>query len=243
MKFDLETSVKIVLIGAGGTGAYIAPHLYRIAYALNRNIRIIIADGDIVEQKNLIRQNFIQSDIGKNKAKVIAERYSEAFGIKTEYVPYFIEKNKTLAELLTPERSYPPELTILIGAVDNDRSRKLCHNVFCKTTDIVYIDSGNGEYTGQVVCGVRKNRKTAFKPIGSVYPEVLKGYDLFPTEQSCAERSVSAPQSISANLFASTSVISILYQILAVGELQIESLTFSSRLMNMKSNIRREKEK
>ena len=39
---------------------------------------------------------------------------------------------------------------------------------------LVYIDSGNGEHTGQVVCGVRQNGKTIYKPIGSLYPDILQ---------------------------------------------------------------------
>ena len=58
---------------------------------------------------------------------------------------------------------------ILIGAVDNNRSRQLCHEVFKETRNIIYIDSGNGEYTGQVVCGVRKNGRTITKPVAGIY--------------------------------------------------------------------------
>lgn len=32
MKFSKERPVKIVLLGVGGTGGYIAPHLYRLLY-------------------------------------------------------------------------------------------------------------------------------------------------------------------------------------------------------------------
>lgn len=53
MKFSKNNSLKIILIGAGGTGGYIAPHLYRIAYASGRKVQIIIADGDIVEKRIL----------------------------------------------------------------------------------------------------------------------------------------------------------------------------------------------
>ena len=58
MKFDTERPVKIVMLGAGGTGGHIAPHLYRLLYALDRPARFIICDGDIVERKHLVRQNF-----------------------------------------------------------------------------------------------------------------------------------------------------------------------------------------
>lgn len=53
MKFSKNNSLKIILIGAGGTGGYIAPHLYRIAYASGRKVQIIIADGDI-DRKSVV---------------------------------------------------------------------------------------------------------------------------------------------------------------------------------------------
>ena len=81
MQTSEQATVKIVLLGAGGTGGYLIPHLYRIAHSINKSIRIIVCDGDVVEEKNLIRQNFVRQDIGHNKAKVLAERYAGAFGI------------------------------------------------------------------------------------------------------------------------------------------------------------------
>ncbi len=72
MKFSLERPVKIVMLGAGGTGGYAAPHIYRLIHTLNRPARFLVADGDIVEKKNLVRQNFIHADLGRNKAAVMA---------------------------------------------------------------------------------------------------------------------------------------------------------------------------
>ena len=238
MKLSLDRPVKIVVIGAGGTGGYVIPHLYRIAYASGRPCRIIIADGDIVEQKNLIRQNFAECDIGENKAQVMAERYSEVFGIETEYIPDFIENEQQLLELLRFEssgRNSNKPISILIGAVDNNRSRNMCNNVFKKLDDIIYIDSGNGEFTGQVICGVKMSGRVISKPVASVYPDLLKDTEKFPSELSCAERSVSAPQSIAANVFASSAVISMLYHLLIEGNLRNNRITFSSRKLLMKT--------
>ena len=131
MKFDTECPVKIVMLGAGGTGGHIAPHIYRLLYALDRPARFIICDGDIVEQKNLVRQNFSEADLGRNKARVLAERYSRVFGIETEYVPNFVETVDALMELIRPldwkrdqyEWKTVKEMVVLIGAVDNNRSR------------------------------------------------------------------------------------------------------------------------
>lgn len=216
MKFSKTRPAKVIQLGAGGTGGHIAPHLYRLLYSLDRPVRYIICDGDVVEQKNLVRQNFTPADLGENKAQVLAERYSAVFGMETEYVPAFVEDETQLKTLLTPRswRTGPyygskqiKELVILLGAVDNNKSRQLCHQVFNQAKELIYIDSGNGEYTGQVVCGVRRGGKTYYPSIGAVYPDVLEGMDKFPTELSCAEASVSAPQSIAANITAATIVV------------------------------------
>lgn len=39
MKFSQTRPVKIVMLGAGGTGGHIAPHLYRLLYSLERPVR------------------------------------------------------------------------------------------------------------------------------------------------------------------------------------------------------------
>ena len=236
MKFALNKPVKIVMLGAGGTGGHIAPHLYRLLHALNRPVEVIIADGDIVEEKNLVRQNFISCDLGRNKAQVLAERYASAFGIEIQYIPDFIETEERLLKLLKPKFSYfdSEMLTILIGAVDNNKSRQLCHKVFNKSENLIYIDSGNGEFTGQVVCGVRRKGKTYYKPVGEIYPDILEDTDKFPTELSCAEASVSAPQSIVANIMAATAVVSYIYNILVLGNIEVKKVTFSTKSVNLK---------
>lgn len=249
MKFSLTRPVKIVMLGAGGTGGHIAPHLYRLLYSLKRPARFIICDGDVVEEKNLVRQNFTRADLGENKAKILAERYSAVFGLETEYVPSFIESEDALEQLLKPDgqrvdyQSIIWEQVLLIGAVDNNKSRQLCHRVFHRMNDLIYIDSGNGEYTGQVVCGVRRSGKTYFPSIGTVYPDVLEDTDKFPTELSCAEASVSDPQSIAANITAATVVVDIIYNILALGDSTVQQATFSTRTVNIRPEVQKRRRK
>ena len=251
MRFSKERPVKIVMLGAGGTGGHIAPHLYRLLYALDRPVRFIICDGDIVEQKNLVRQNFIPADLGENKAKVLAERYATVFGMETEYVPAFVESEEKLRELLTPRQwrsgyygdIVTTEQVILIGAVDNNKSRQLCHRLFYEMKELIYIDSGNGEHTGQVVCGIRSGGRTFYRPIGAAYPDVLKETDKFPTELSCAEASVSAPQSIAANITAATAVVDMIYNILTQGESRVRQVTFATNSVNVRPVLQKQRGK
>lgn len=250
MKFSLTRPVKIVMLGAGGTGGHIAPHLYRLLYTLDRPAQFILCDGDLVEEQNLVRQNFAPADLGENKAKALAERYSAVFGLETEYIPSFIETKTQLQTLLAPVYRFDPvrrepvaELVLLLGAVDNNRSRQLCHRVFCQAKELIYIDSGNGEYTGQVVCGVRRNGRTYYPPIGTVYPDVLEDTDKFPTELSCEEAAVSAPQSMAANITAAAAVVSMAYNILALGDSSVRQVTFSTRTVNVRPELQKKRKR
>jgi hypothetical protein len=105
--------------------------------------------------------------------------------------------------------------------------------VFRGERDLIYIDSGNGEYSGQVVCGVRRNGKTVYKPVGGVYPDVLEDTDKFPSELSCAEASVSAPQTIAANMTAAAVAVSMLFNILVLGDSRVKMSSFSTRTLNV----------
>ena len=249
MKYPTDLPVKVVQLGAGGTGGHIAPHLYRLLYSLERPARYIICDGDVVEAKNLVRQNFAPVDLGENKARVLAERYASVFGMEAEYVPSFVEDLDTLMELITPKGwelgpySYKktPEMVILLGAVDNNKSRQLCHKAFCQSKDLIYIDSGNGEFSGQVVCGVRKNGRTVFKPIGGVMPELLRDTDKFPTELSCAEAAQADPQSMAANITAATAVVDMVYNILTHGESIVRQMDFSTKTVRMQTVLEKQR--
>ena len=249
MKYPTDLPVKVVQLGAGGTGGHIAPHLYRLLYSLERPARYIICDGDVVEAKNLVRQNFAPVDLGENKARVLAERYASVFGMEAEYVPSFVEDLDTLMELITPKGwelgpySYKktPEMVILLGAVDNNKSRQLCHKAFCQSKDLIYIDSGNGEFSGQVVCGVRKNGRTVFKPIGGVMPELLRDTDKFPTELSCAEAAQADPQSMAANITAATAVVGMVYNILTHGENIVRQMDFSTKTVRMQTVLEKQR--
>jgi hypothetical protein len=132
---------------------------------------------------------------------------------------------------------------ILIGAVDNNKSRQLCHRVFYASDDLIYIDSGNGEHTGQVVCGIRSGGRTIYRPIGSAYPDVLENTDKFPTELSCAEASVSAPQSIAANITAATIVVDMIYNILTQGESRVRQVTFATTSVNIRPTLQKQRRK
>jgi PRTRC genetic system ThiF family protein len=200
MKFSYPYPRKILLIGCGGTGGYVLGPLARTLKLLNKNIDLIIADGDVVEEKNLLRQNFISADIGRNKAEVLAERYSAAFGGEIAFLPNDITTLLQIQGLISEG--------LVIGCVDNNASRILIGEWFSSYSgaDKYWIDSGNEKLNGQVVMGARAYYRYKQPCALQVY-ENLKIKDSFNHERSCAERAISSPQNIQANITASNIVL------------------------------------
>lgn len=82
---------QVVIFGVGGTGGRLVPLVTQLLATqhFTKRAKVILMDGDIVEEKNCKRQLFIPSEVGKNKANVMAARYKRAFGSNTVAVPHF----------------------------------------------------------------------------------------------------------------------------------------------------------
>ena len=138
----LNTPVTCIVVGAGGTGGRLIPALTQV---LRRGDKLIIIDGDHVEDRNLARQNFRTRDIGLNKAEVMMRRYRRE-GIETiAYATMLTMGLKDEIFSRTDNRNY-----IMLGCVDNTRARidmdKLCNECSC-----AWIDAGNERRGGQVI--------------------------------------------------------------------------------------------
>lgn len=95
-----------VLIGGCGIGSYIAECLLRMGFE-----NMIIIDGDIVELTNLNRQNYVEADIGVNKAIALKDRL---MAIHPD------AKIRAYPEFLDPSNLYSLDLTcdVAINALD-----------------------------------------------------------------------------------------------------------------------------
>lgn len=190
IKFTEKEKFYVVL-GTGGTGSWLASFLSKT------NQEVIFVDGDIVEGKNILRQNFTQSDINKNKAETIGEKYG--FG----YVSEFLSDVDMLKEIISSSDKVP----VIVGCLDNNASRKIVHDLFeSDIEDMIWLDAGNAERNGQIYIAVKEGSKV-------IYPSPLSVDDTFtnfegderrPDQISCAEQSESAPQNVTANVTSAT---------------------------------------
>jgi molybdopterin/thiamine biosynthesis adenylyltransferase len=152
-----QSHIHLIVVGAGGTGSWLIPHLARLVYAFNRNeahltekrsISLLIVDHDIVEEKNVkARQNFCPPEIGYPKAQVLSNRMTLAFALRKEEIS---------ASCMPFEEAliHRSESTLLIGCVDNLEARaKMASCLRSRDYHITYIDGGNGPDWGQIFVG------------------------------------------------------------------------------------------
>jgi len=255
---------NILVVGCGGTGGHLIPNLARLIHVLNRSVsrrntwqekKLFLADGDIVEEKNLVRQHFISADVGRNKAEVLGERYAAAFGLEIGVIPRYLENLEDFS-FLDQHKVNGDGADLVIGCVDNNASRKVLHEWFLSSLNSYYtrtrfwIDSGNEEKSGQVVCGHRPGEyryayRLKFNPFRKgvkqkdargdfslpcaveVYPELLHLNDKFSSEMSCAERTESAPQNMQTNVTAATVIMNFIQKLLTGEDLKSHCVEFN----------------
>ncbi len=205
--------LRLVLVGCGGTGSWLAPSVARIARLQRdqgRLVEVIFYDHDHVEPKNIPRQNFCDAELGRNKAVTLAARFSAAWGVGITSVP------KRFGPLSLPIE--PGTLTVTIGCVDNAAARQaIARRVATASTcgeRIWWLDCGNDESSGQVIVGAivhadklagaftpsRKICKTLHEP-SLVAPDLLeqRPEELLKSTLSCAEIQMVNAQSLAVN--------------------------------------------
>lgn len=149
-----------VVYGVGGTGSRLVPLLAQFVkscpWVVNPIIYLI--DFDVVEEKNLARQNFVSRDIGKYKSDVLAERYSKAFDVNIISIP------EKLTDISRETRLKSRDLTsntMHIMCVDSPEARReilstLYNHIYnysrigYLSNNLLILDSGNENDFGQV---------------------------------------------------------------------------------------------
>lgn len=176
--------IDVNVIGAGGTGCQVLTSLARINCALlqlgHPGMHVTIIDGDIVTKSNLGRQLFMETEVGLNKAIVLATRINRFFGFDwdavREHYPY----------------DNAPTANITITCVDNVKARikigkylrkwkKMGNGAQDYAKPYYWLDFGNTTDTGQVVLGTISEvaqPKESDHPTASTLPCVDEMFDL-----------------------------------------------------------------
>lgn len=254
----------VVMLGVGGTGGYAVQRLTKQMSVFNK-VRsfLMLADPDIVEERNLLRQPFISPDLGKKKAEVLATRYGAAYGLKIGYYcEKYIESVEELEQLFSHTaylHSYGQFIQkVLIGAVDNDFSRGVMNEYFNNCDDLIYIDAGiegvfmpgNGnkaeenwseeEFSDHLESGYSGQIVVGLKKKGEVILQPIHGVypidanDIIPPSHNCGLEP-SQPQRMIANEMAALQISTIMNELFASNTIHVHIVNFNAQLGNSRA--------
>lgn len=220
LKFK-DANYSYIVMGAGGTGSWLASFLSKI------DGEVFLIDGDTVEPKNVLRQNFTENDVNGFKAEIIGTRYNQAF------INEFMTDGSIIEEII--ESLEPGTIPVIVGCLDNNGTRKIAHDVFVsdKYSDIIWVDSGNAERHGQTYVAAKIDGEIKYKSPIDLDPafQNFDGDERRPDQISCAEHSESAPQNVTANVTAATVLFDVLNLIVSNKLLLGNKFSFDTRFM------------
>ena len=214
---------RTIIIGAGGTGGLLIPPLARLlryhagSSSLGARHPITVIDGDSFEEHNCQRQHIGAGQVGMNKAEWIAN-LCEQQGLEIGVHPGGYADKPMLRKLL---RSDACPL-LLVAAVDNDATRKLCIDVLLESgRDFFFITPGNSAASDPAaaikgnVLWFGKDGDTSYgiNP-ALVFPNIEQPQDAAPRYGSCAAAAPSAPQLITANALAAAMTLTVIQNLL-----------------------------
>lgn len=243
---------QIIQVGTGGSGGYLVQRLSKLLYSLseqNHMISYILIDGDSVEENNLLRQPFLEDDLGQPKAEILAKRYQDAYGIPILYKNEYIEKVEDILDCISYSGSWlVTTIPVIIGMVDNNATRQILNELFERSRNIIYIDAGNdgidlsepledqikAGYSGQVVIGAKIQNKVLAEPVGSIYPDILEDKESRLPTQACGEVVAYSPQRMQTNEVSSLVTMGYLNNLLCQNEILSHYTNFNARKMVIK---------
>ncbi len=238
------TRLTIGLVGCGGTGSHIAQALARLAAHCRDtggpSVQLVFVDGDIVEQKNVGRQLFSAADVGKNKAQMLAARFSAVFGLSIIAYPQMLNENPT------PSEQSGAQYGILVGAVDTAEGRRaILSHLIGRYGWQLWLDCGNHESSGQICVGsslaqndmhgaIRMGMCSKLPAPSLLYPDLLKAQKV-QARADCAAAMLDNAQSLMVNQMMAAIAGQYLYQLTIARKLTTFCTTVDLQSLSMRS--------
>lgn len=231
----------IVQIGAGANGGQffrslcqdIATHFasfnsnkdHRVTFGTN----LVLCDADRYEAKNLANQLCLSEDLGEFKVEVLSERYADVYDVSVGTVTSYVKTIDMLDRLFADKdvANEYQQVKILLGMVDNNKTRQLFHDYFYSdhVENLIWIDAGvtgvnvinqpqesltNEEwlsiqqsgFSGQVVVGFKYNSEVILEPVTMMFPDMLDDAASHFPDESCGELVINNPQRSATNRMA-----------------------------------------
>jgi PRTRC genetic system ThiF family protein len=226
--------LRVLIVGAGGTGSSIAMNLPYLDQAMRvwgraSGLDVSMMDADTVSATNCVRQPFSASDIGQNKATVLINRINIFWGTKWTAIP-----NRFHSRSFENDRSYVPD--VLIGCVDSREARRAIADSFTHALSGTryWLDLGNNAASGQYVLGQPlngRNRRKAerLRTVSELYPEIADTDAAEDPLPSCSAVEALDRQEPFINQTLALSALAMLGQLFRYGKLSYHGAFFNAR--------------
>jgi hypothetical protein len=231
----------IVQIGAGANGGQffrslcqdIATHFASFnskkEHQVTFGVNLILCDADRFEPKNLSNQLCLNDDLGDFKVEVLSERYAEVYDLSVGTVTHYV-KTIDILDRLFAEKEINKEyqqIKILLGMVDNNKSRQLFHDYFYSNhvENLIWIDTGvtgvevlnkpkeswspeewqkvqQSGFSGQVVVGFKYKGQVILEPVTTIFTDMMEDAASHFPDESCGDLVINNPQRSATNRMA-----------------------------------------
>ena len=204
------------IIGAGGTGQQLIPSLLRMLQYHTEGTRdAAVYDGDEFEAHNVERQ--------VHTSGTKADRLNEL--LEQQLLPPVCQSRYMSKTLLTRIRQADADTSgarLVVAAVDNDATRKMCIQVLQDTPgDFLFVTPGNSDASdsdkaikGNVLWFGRIADETVGIDPSILFPNIERPQDGIPRKGSCLDNAPSTPQLIAANALAAAYTLSVVQNFL-----------------------------
>ena len=224
-----DRPMRIVVIGAGGTGSDMLVRLAKLhtqLVALGGNgLSVKVLDSDTVSLSNCGRQHFPPCSVGLNKSLVLVNSINLAYGLAWTGVPDDFDP-----ALEDDIRLLRHHTDLVISCVDSAAFRAdLCRAFRDIPTDTMLLDGGNGRDLGQVVLG-HLGRCSASLRLPNVYdlwPELDALSSQDDDTPSCSAHEAMQKQSWPVNQTVALLMAEMLWTLLRQGWIDYHGATFT----------------
>jgi len=219
-------TVRVAVIGAGGTGSHVITglvdlHLSLLALGHPGGLHVTCYDDDFVSEANVGRQKFIPSDVGSPKAVVLINRANMLFDTNWEAVVSRINEHS----------GHDGNFDLVIGCVDNRLARA---SIIKRFKGCYYLDFGNRKDDGQVILGelpYGQKTENTLPHVGDLFPDSINP-DLEDPDDgpSCSLAEALEKQSLFINKSVADYGLNILSMLFRQGE-----IAYHGGFINLKS--------
>lgn len=224
----LNKQVKIVVVGAGGTGSQVVAGLAQLHFAMvslghQYGLHVTLVDDDLVSEANIGRQMFYPSDVGQPKATVLVNRVNLTMGLAWEACVDRIASDSNL------------RADIVVGCVDNRHARKSILQAV-SGNGAYWLDFGNRSNDGQVIFGEvipkwQKKSPDRLPHVGDLFPELIDpSLDAEDDAPSCSLAEALEKQSLFVNRSVAVWGLNMLWELFRHGKLDYHGV-----FVNLKS--------